>query len=194
MPANRVRFDGIGGSIPYHRRSMRSILLASLLLLLAACDASTGGTTTTAATAPSTTDLPTTTSTAPPVECPEAPYELEELPFGVGEGDLRAAEIEPDVWTSVPGTHTTFVPRSDDTLAIALIRGTLPPVDWPAEKGEVEIDGTRGVVGPHPDGTWVAGWFEAPGERCDLYTMVFYPPWVPGDVELVINGMNRVGG
>ena len=58
----------------------------------------------------------------------------------------------------------------------------------------VSIDGTDGVVGPHDDGTWVAGWFEAPGERCDLYTMVFYPPVAPEDVEQVILGMNRVGG
>ena len=173
---------------------MRPILLAFLLLTVGACDSSSVDTTTSTTAATTTTVAPVTTTTAPPVECPEAPYELEELPFGVGEGQISAVEIEPDVWTSVPGTHTTFIPRSDDTLAIALIRGTLPPVDWPAEKGEVEIDGTRAVVGPHPDGTWVAGWFEAPSERCDLYTMVFYPPWVPTDVELVINGMNRVGG
>ncbi len=173
---------------------MRSVLIAVLLLVIAACDSSTSEPTTTSGLAATTSTVGASTTTESPVECPEAPYDLEELPFGVGEGDLRASEIEPDVWTSAPGTHTTFIPRTDDTLAIALIRGTLPPVDWPAEKGEVEIDGTRAVVGPHPDGTWVAGWFEAPGERCDLYTMVFYPPWVPGDVELVINGMNRVGG
>lgn len=167
--------------------------LLSILLAVVACTGTTADTTTT--TAPSTTTaLESTTTTETPVECPRAPYELEALPFGVGEGDIRSEDLEPDVWTSVPGTHTTFIPRSDDTLAIALIRGTLPPVDWPAEKGEVQIDGTPAVVGPHPDGTWVAGWFEEPRDRCDLYTMVFYPPWVPGDVEMVIEGMNRVGG
>lgn len=172
---------------------MRSVLLA-MLVLVAACNSAGEETSTTTSLASTTTSASRSTTTEPPVECPAAPYALEELPFGVGQGDLTAAEIEPDVWTSVPGTHTTFIPRSDDTLAIALIRGTLPPIDWPAEKGEVEIDGTRAVVGPHPDGTWVAGWFEAPGELCDLYTMVFYAPWAPSDVELVINGMNRVGG
>lgn len=171
---------------------MRTLL--ACLLLVSACNATGSQTTTTSTLAVSTTTAVGPTTTETPVECPAAPYELDALPFGVGQGDLAAAEIEPDVWTSVPGTHTTFIPRSDNTLAIALIRGTLPPVDWPAEKGEVDIDGTRGVVGPHPDGTWVAGWFEAPAERCDLYTMVFYPPWAPTDVELVIDGMNRVGG
>ncbi|HEY6635738.1 MAG TPA: hypothetical protein VI141_09020, partial [Acidimicrobiia bacterium] len=95
---------------------------------------------------------------------------------------------------SVPGSNTTLVPRSDDSVAIALVRGTLPPVDWPGEKGEVTIDGTRAAVGPHPDGSWVAGWYEEPGERCDLYTMIFYPPWSSTDVEAVLTGMNRVGG
>lgn len=165
------------------------------LLLLAACSGGAGGDATTTTTLPpTTTTTAATTTTEPPVECPPAPYELSFLPTGVGEGELDTESLEPDVWTSVAGTNTTFVPRNDDTVAIALIRGTLPAVDWPAERGEVSIDGTRGVVGPHPDGTWVAGWFEEPGARCDQYSMVFYPPWNPSDVEEVIEGMNRVGG
>ncbi len=172
---------------------MRGLLVG--LLLLAACSGSAGGdTTTTSTVSPTTTTIADTTTTEPPVECPPAPYEVSFLPTGVGQGELDTESLEPDVWTSVAGTNTTFVPRNDDTVAIALIRGTLPPVDWPAERGEVSIDGTRGVVGPHPDGTWVAGWFEEPGARCDQYSMVFYPPWNPADVEQVIEGMNRVGG
>lgn len=163
------------------------------LLLLAACSGPGAAASTTTIPATTTTTLVVTT-TEPPPECPEAPYELGTLPSGVGEGELVTDTLEPDVWTSVPGSNTTFVPRDDDSVAIALIRGTLPAVDWPGEKGEVSIDGTRAAVGPHPDGTWVAGWFEEPGERCDLYTMVFYPPWSPSDVEAVLAGMNRVGG
>ncbi|HEU4894979.1 MAG TPA: hypothetical protein VFT85_03995 [Acidimicrobiia bacterium] len=169
--------------------------LAMAVVLLAACSGGAAVETTTTTTAPvtTTTTLSDTTTTAPPPDCPAAPYELTVLPAGVGEGEFDST-VEPDVWTSVAGTNTTFVPRTDDTVAIALIRGTLPAVDWPAEKGEVDIDGTRAVAGPHPDGTWVAGWFEEPGERCDQYTMVFYPPWNPADVEQVLAGMNRVGG
>ena len=138
--------------------------------------------------------MPTTTEGSPPVECPAAPYELEHVPYGVGEPTLDHETIEPDVWTSVGGTNTTFWVRTDGTVAIALVRGTLPAVDWPAEKGEVDIDGSAGVAGPHPDGTWVVGWFEQPGERCDLYSMIFYPPVAPADVEETLVGMNRVGG
>ncbi len=151
--------------------------------------------TTTTGAPPTTTtvDPDATTTTRPPPDCPAAPYDLTFLPFGVGTGTIDR-DAEPDVWTSVAGTNTTFIPRSDDTVAIALIRGALPAVDWPAEKGEIEIDGTRGVIGPHPDGTWVAGWFEEPGERCNLYSMVFYPPWAPEDIDSVLSGMDRVGG
>ena len=173
---------------------MSRILLA--FLLLAAC--STGAveeTTTTSSLPPSTTSTAAaSTTTTPPLECPAAPYDLEFLPQGVGEGELETETMEPDVWTSVAGSRTTFVPRNDGNVAIALIRGTLPAVDWPGEKGEISIDGTRAAVGPHPDGTWVAAWFEEPGERCDQYTMVFYPPWAPAEVEEVLLGMNRVGG
>lgn len=176
---------------------MQKRLTVFLLAFLASC--STTSTTTTGAES-TTTSLPTTTtsastsSTEPVVQCPTAPYELTSLPTGVGQGILDPDTIEPDVWTSIGGTHTTFWGRPDGTLAIALIRGTLPAVDWPGDKGEVFVDGTRAAVGPHPDGTWVMGWFEEPRARCDLYTMVFYPPVAPEEVEATILGMTRVAG
>jgi hypothetical protein len=168
----------------------------ALAMLLSACSGTGSAATSTTTMPPSTTtsSIPATSTTVPPVECPEAPYALTFLPLGVGEGALDSTSISLDAWTSVAGSKTTFIPRSDDTVAIALIRGTLPAIDWPGDKGEISIDGTRAAVGPHPDGTWVAGWYEEPGERCDLYTMVFYPPWNPSDVEDVLLGMNRVGG
>lgn len=168
--------------------------LLAVLVLLVACSGSAEPSSTTGASESTTTStVPPTTTTEPPSDCPAAPYELTVLPAGVGQGNIDTT-LEPDVWTSAPGSNTTFVPRNDDTVAIALIRGTLPPMDWPGDKGEVSIDGTRAAVGPHPDGTWVAGWYEEPGERCDQYTMVFYPPWNPSDVEAALAGMNRVGG
>jgi hypothetical protein len=170
-------------------------LAGALTVSLAACSVAAESTTLATVSTTSTTTAATTTSSVPLITCPPAPYDLTYLPEGIGGVSALDLEgLEPDVWTSVPGSNTSFIPRDDSTLAIALIRGTLPAVDWPGDKGEVSIDGTRAAVGPHDDGTWVVGWFEAPGERCDLYTMVFYPPWDPSQVEQVLLGMDRVGG
>jgi len=169
-------------------------LLSILLISVGACSSSGAETTSTTLSGTTTTTLPATTSTEPPVECPSPPYEFDYLPAGVGSTFLDPAGIEPDVWTSVPGSSASLLGRGDGSVAVALVRGTLPAVEWPAEKGEVFIDGTREVVGPHPDGTWVAGWYEAPGERCDQYTLVVYAPVAPAEVEQLIAGMNRVGG
>ncbi len=171
---------------------MRRASLA-LFVVLASCGTGQVADSTTTSAAP-TTSVIDSTSTTPPVECPAAPYQLEYLPDGIGESGLDPDDIDGDVWTSVPATSSLLLAREDGSVGIALIRGALPPVDWPGEKGEVSIDGTRGVAGPHPDGTWVTGWYEEPGERCDLYTMVFYPPVEPAEVERVLAGMNRVGG
>lgn len=174
--------------------------LALTLIALLACSGTAAETSTTVPASTSTTILTTTTSlvetttTAPARQCPGAPYELNSLPFGVGQGLLDPDTLEPDVWTSVGGSNTTFWGRPDGTVAIALIRGTLPAVDWPADKGEIAIDGTAAAVGPHPDGTWVAGWFVDPAERCDLYTIVFYPPVSSDEVQSTLLGMERVAG
>ena len=101
---------------------------------------------------------------------------------------------EPDEFTGIGGTHTRLWVNGDGEVAIALIRGTLPPNQFPAERGEVEIAGSRGVAGPYPDGRWVVAWFNEPGERCDEYTMVFYPPVSPQEVEATLASMSRVAG
>ncbi|MDH3190009.1 MAG: hypothetical protein OEM39_05120 [Acidimicrobiia bacterium] len=173
--------------------------LTLIFIVLAACSGAAVDTTTTLVATTSSVPVTTTTqaettTTAPPRQCPAAPYDVTSLPFTVGQGLLDPNEIEPDVWTSVGGTNTTFWGRPDGTVAIALIRGTLPAVDWPGDKGEVLIDGTRAAVGPHLDGTWVAGWYLEPRERCDLYTMVFYPPVAPEEVESTLLGMERTAG
>lgn len=170
-------------------------LTGALLLILVGCTTTAVETTTTTAAPITTASLATTNTRAAAVdECPPAPYEIGFLPVNVNDAGFDPSDLEPDVWTSVGGSQTTFYGRNDGTVAIALVRGTLPPVDWPAEKGEIEIDGVRAAVGPHPDGTWVAGWFVEPRARCDLYTMVFYPPWNPQDVEAVLGSMVRIAG
>ncbi len=175
------------------RRPTIPILI--LAAILVACTSTPEPAETTTSSSTSTTEVPTTTSTTLEVRpCPAPPYEIGFLPLGVGDENFDPAEVEPDVWTSVGGTNSMLLGREDGSVAIALIRGTLPAVNWPGDKGIVEIDGVEAAVGPHADGTWVAGWYLEPAERCDLYTMVFYPPWNPRDVEQVLTGMRRTAG
>jgi hypothetical protein len=175
---------------------MRPLLVLLLAGVLAACGSDSAPTTTSTSAPPSTTTtaVPQTTTSAPLTDCPRAPYEVGVFPSGVGDAQVPAEGLALDPFTSVPGSHSTIWVTDDGALALALVRGTLPPEQWPGERGEVEIDGVRAVVGPFDDGSWVAAWFEEPGDRCDLYTMVFYPPVEPGEVEATLESMDRVAG
>jgi hypothetical protein len=100
--------------------------------------------------------------------------------------------VELDEFTSIGGTTSILWVDAAGEVAVALIRGTLPPEDWPGERGEVNVAGLRAVVGPFADGRWVAAWFEEEGsERCDRYTMVFYPPVDSSEVELSLASIVR---
>jgi hypothetical protein len=158
------------------------------MLLLAAC-AGAGATTTTSP--PTTTAQATTTTLEPLVECPPIPYRVPSLPPRVAGEAADLESIELDEFTAIGGTRSVFWVDESGALTIALIRGALPPRDWPGERGEVEVAGIRAVVGPFDDGKWVAAWFEGEGERCDLYTMVFYPPVEPAEVETALASITR---
>jgi hypothetical protein len=169
---------------------MRFLPVAALLLLVGACSASPEPTTSLAAT--STAPPVTTTTVESLVECPQIPYQVPALPTRVAGESADLAEIEEDEFTALGGTRSVFWVDADGNLTVALIRGSLPPRDWPGEKGEIDIAGQRAVVGPFEEGIWVAGWFDGDGqERCDLYTMVFYPPIEPDEVETALASITR---
>ena len=169
----------------------KAILVA---LATVACTGGSGSTTSIVIITTTTAIAPEGGSTtfAPLVECPEIPYTVSELPTRVTGEPAELGAIELDEFTAIGGTRSVFLVNSDGELAIALIRGTLPPVDWPGDRGVVDIDGIEGVVGPHEDGKWVAAWFENDGtDRCDRYTMVFYPPIESFEVETTMRGLFR---
>jgi len=178
---------------------MRNRLLA-LMVLLSACAAPTGETTTlpeattTSTEATTTTAVPDSTTSTLLRECPRAPYDVGELPIRAAGPQVPAENIAFDAFTSVAGTHSTIWLDREGGLVVALVRGTLPPEDWPGPKGETLIDGARAVAGQFADGSWVVAWFEQPGLRCDLYTMVFYPPVTPAEVEATLASMDRTAG
>lgn len=163
--------------------------------LLAAGCSNGGAEATTTTPAPSTTLAETTTTTVERLaDCPAPPYDIGVFPSGISSEQVPVADLPFDDFTIVPGSSSQIWLADDGGLAMALIRGALPPEQWPGERGEVSIDGARAVVGPFDDGTWVAAWFEEPGERCDQYTLVFYPPVDPDEVRTTIESMDRTAG
>jgi hypothetical protein len=158
------------------------LVLPILALVFASCGGSEQPTTSIVSIpAPSTT---TGVSIAPLTECPAIPYTVRRVPTRVNDEPSSPDDLQLDEFTSIGGTRSMFWVDQQGAVAVALIRGTLPPQQWPGERGEVDVAGNRAVVGPFDDGRWVAAWFEGDGERCDLYTMVFYPPVEPEEVQL----------
>lgn len=141
-----------------------------------------------------TTVVSTTWTTLAPEPCPPAPYDVGSLPPAVEPVEASDTIDAPDEFTSIGGTSVRLWVDSQGATAIALVRGALPPQEFPAERGEVDVAGTRGVAGPYPDGRWVIAWFNEPADRCDQYTMVFYPPILPTDVEATVAAMTRLPG
>lgn len=169
---------------------MRLLRAVALVLLIGACSAVTD--TTTSLVAITTAPAVSTTTLEPLIECPQIPYQVPELPARVAGESADLAAIEEDEFTALGGTRSVFWVDAEGSLTVALIRGALPPREWPGEKGEIEIAGQRAVVGPFEDGLWVAGWFDGDGQdRCDLYTMVFYPPIEPDEVETALASITR---
>lgn len=164
----------------------------ALALILASCTGSAATTTTAAATTTSSDRQTTTVERLP--DCPQPSYEISSFPPGISSSQAPVVDLPFDDYTIVPGSSSQIWVADDGGLAMALVRGALPPEEWPGARGEVSIDGARGVAGPFGDGSWVVAWFEAPGERCDRYTLVFYPPVDPLDVQSTIESLNRTAG
>ncbi len=166
-----------------------------LILVVAACTGAGQVTTTQPPASTSTTVPASTTTLAPPVvDCPAPPYRVDILPERVAASTVASGQVPTDPYTAIPGTRSAVWLDASGLMVVALIRGTLPPEEWPGEKGEVEIDGAKAVAGVMADGNWVVGWYEEPGERCDLYTMVFFQPVTPEEVRTSLVSMDRVAG
>lgn len=169
-------------------------LIALLFVVIAACSPAADSTTTTTEQATtSTTEAETTTTTFPP-ECAPPPYRIDVLPERIEPTVVDPGDLERNPYLEVPGSSSTIWLDGDGDLALALIRGTLPLEVWPGDSGVVEIDGVQARVGPFDDGSWVVGWAEPGEQRCDLFTMVFFPPVEPGEVQATLASMDRTAG
>lgn len=150
--------------------------LVGVLVFLAACG---GGEATTTLVAPTTIASPeiTTTTTEPPppvVACDPASFVPAVLPDEVG-SEPATRDIPFDQYTIISGTSTSVWSRDDGTPVMALVRGSLPPVQWLEPPDRITVRETEAALGMLPDGVWGVAWFEGP-DRCDEYTIVLYPP------------------
>lgn len=175
--------------------------LVVLAVVVSACSGS--GADTTISTLPETTTTSTTTTTLPestttvtlPPQCPEAPYDVGVLPPRAAVGRPPSTEqVVLDQFTTIPGISAKIWIDEEGAPVMALVRGSLPPEEWPGERGEVSIDGARGVAGQFEDGTWVVAWFEEPGARCDRYMLVVYQPVEAAQVEATVASLDRTAG
>lgn len=168
-----------------------------VVALLAACSTTTEpSSTTTTTTEPPTTTTTTepSTTTTRPEDCAAPPYDIATLPSTVSNTPVDPSDIPSDPLLEVAGSSSEIWLDEDGGLALVLVRGTLPLEEWPGESGQVSIDGVEARVGPFDDGSWVVGWFEESGDRCDRYTMVFYPPVDAAEVEASLLSMDRTAG
>ena len=124
------------------------------------------------------TDGSTTSSTSPPLEiCESIERFPQTMPDRVVSGVPETANVDVDEFTVLAGAFTAIRFDEEGLSVLVMIRGALPPRQFTGESQVVEIlDGIPSVVGPIGDGYWAAAWAIPPGERCDLYSLIFYPP------------------
>ncbi|MDF1594821.1 MAG: hypothetical protein P1T08_01805 [Acidimicrobiia bacterium] len=150
----------------------------AVVFLLAACSgeaasttvALTADTTTTSTTpAVSTTSLPTLES------CDDVPYRALVVPGRVAGAETSPKDLGNDPLTAIPGTSLKLWVDADSAPVMALVRGSLPPVAWAGPTARIEVVREDAALGPLPGDIWAVAWFESE-DRCDLYTLILYPP------------------
>ncbi len=131
----------------------------------------------TAAVAPPTTTVAaeSTTTLATIESCDDVPYRPLFVPDRVAGAGAVAGSSDDDPYLAIPGTTVDVWVDADGHPVIALIRGALPPAPWAGPTARVEVAREDGALGPLADGVWAVAWFESDA-RCDLYTLVLYPP------------------
>ncbi len=137
-----------------------------------------------------TTTLPAPGTTVPTLEsCPPPAVAPGVLPARASSDPPPPAQVPLDRFTSLAGTALLLWTDQTGAPVLALVRGALPPEPF-SEKAEIDVAGTKGVVGPLSDGVWAAAWFRDEADRCEQYSLIFYPP-VDRDEVLAVVGSIR---
>ena len=99
------------------------------------------------------------------------------LPDRVVDGLPDSSQVAFDEFTVIAGAFSAIQFDEAGELVVVMIRGALPPRQFTDQHEVVEVlDGIPAQVGPIGDGYWAAAWALPPGDRCDLYSLIFYPP------------------
>lgn len=168
-----------------------SRLCAALLLVVACAGPSAAVLSATTTTSIAVPQLASSTTPAP-VECPPPPYFAGILPSRAAEDPVTPSRVEFDRFTSLAGTSSAIWTDADGETVMALVRGTLPPEQFTGEREIVKVHGVDAVLAPVADDHWVVAWYETE-DRCDLYTLVFYPPVDVLEARAVVAGLERAG-
>ena len=161
------------------------ILCVAVLLLVGACAPGTVvESTTTTLPEPTTTTAPLTVD-APVIQpCDPPDVSLAVLPSTVS-SSAEVGEDFRDALTSVIGTSQILFAQDDGTPALALIRGSLPPVNWTGATERVDVRGFTAALGPLTDGVWAIAWAESDDDQCSFYSIFVYPPGTVDDARRV---------
>jgi hypothetical protein len=156
-------------------------VIVVLAVLVAACSGEASPFTTVTATpmttvATTTTTSSTVTTTLPTIEaCADIPYRPLVVPERVAGSDTDPADVGDDPYTTIPGTTIQLWVDVDSEPVMVLIRGSLPLESWAGPTARVEVVREDAALGPLSGDRWAVAWFESE-DRCDLYTLVLYPP------------------
>lgn len=170
---------------------MRPLVIATLLVAAVGCS-SAGSEPSSISTAASSTTTPTsattvpTSSTLPTFEpCPRVPFLPTHLPAAATGDPPLSADL--DRFSGIPGTTslTWFNPGGEPVLAI--VRGTLPPEQWPETPAVIRVRNFDAALGSQSGGVTAVAWVEGP-DRCDEYTVVAYPGTTREELVLFVEG------
>ena len=117
-----------------------------------------------------------TRTTLPTIEaCADIPYRPLVVPERVAGSDTDPADVGDEPYTTIPGTTVQLWVDVDSEPVMVLIRGSLPLESWAGPTARVEVVREDAALGPLSGDRWAVAWFESE-DRCDLYTLVLYPP------------------
>lgn len=158
--------------------------LTCCLLGLVSCVSATPTSSSVSVSVSRSTSLATTPTSLVQLEPCPLPDVVIGVPPETVSGSQAIASDFGDLFTSIPGTSQIVFANDEGEPAMAVVRGSLPPIGWVGATERFEVRGVTGALGPLADGMWALAWAESP-DRCDAYSIFIYPPGTVDDARRV---------